>query len=487
MPSSQDPQRGHTAQRSPFLLALTTTGMLLVIAGLALIARVLVVPVGIALSFGGATLISIALQRWLTLRSEKRPAQRKLKHSTLIAAVALTAMLLPCFMLGLDSVEPAHGDELFWMPASQQSFRLFFIEGRYTDPFWSNFNNLFLAYHPPIAKYMIGAALWAADIPPIAFQGIDWTKSVAWNLEHGFKLAPGALLVARIPSALTAVIAGLAVFWIGVMLDSWGLGLLAGMCFVSSPIVLTLGRQAMLDMPTLCLSLLTVTSVLKLLQTQREGRIALHWAAIAGIFNGLAIGSKLIALVLSGTVCWLLLYETERSYQLEKSLNRYLIVCMLTIGFWTGLVFYGLNPLLYTHPLHGIQKMVSFVSVVQQTSYYPTHSLSERLLTLWQALDAPGTLGRFGLPGGHVLALTGAILMVRMLMQLKAPTTHIAYSFLLWSAVVFLLLLATLPADVNRYLLPLQPIAALLQAYAILVVLRMCGRVIRARLQMRSF
>jgi 4-amino-4-deoxy-L-arabinose transferase-like glycosyltransferase len=330
---------------------------------------------------------------------------------------------------------------------------------------------------------LIGASIAAAGIPEIPFQSLDWSQTVAWNMQHGFQLNPAALLAARIPIAILAVVACLALYWLNVMVSSWWQALLAAVLFASNSAMLMLGRWAMLDVPALCFSLLTIALVVRVVQALRSGQNSLRWATLAGVMCGLAVGSKLIAVTLVAPAVLALLYEALRGQWKDRSIGYGAFVCVLLLMIWTTLVFYVSNPLLYKQPIAGAFQMLEFLQVIQRVNTFsPTPTLIERILAVWESLKAFGMLSRIGLPIDQILVLVGCLAIGIDLWRIPAlRQQHPLDIVAIWMVGSTLIITISLPASIDRYLLPLQPIAAFLQAYGTIWVARRAVMLVRKR------
>jgi hypothetical protein len=441
------------------------------------------VPLGILLLIDGGVLITTAIATWYDREQRMAVVVVEQRWPIWVAGAVLGSALCLLFTANLGTFDLIYSDELFWMPTGRHVFQLFFIERNYTDPFWYDFGNPFLAYHPQIGKFLIGASIAAAGIPEIPFQSLDWSQSVAWNMQHGFQLNPVALLAARLPVAILAVIACLALYWLNVIVASWWQGLLVALLFASNSAMLTLGRMAMLDVPALSFSLLTIVLVVRVVQALRSGQNSLGWATLAGVMCGLAVGSKLVAVTLVGPAFLALLYEAVRCrWKGVGSVPGALVSLALMIG-WSALIVYASNPLLYTQPIAGTLQMFDFVRVVQQTTIYaPTATLPERVLAVVASPSAFGMLSRLGLPIDQILVLVGCLAIGIDLWRIPALRQQRPLDIVvIWMLGSTLIITLSLPASIDRYLLPFQPIAAFLQAYGTIWVARRAVMLVRKR------
>jgi hypothetical protein len=465
------------------LLAQGVAGIAFALVGLLLVSGRDWVPLGILLLVGGGVLITIAIATWYDREQRTAVVGVGQRWPIWVAGAALGSALCLLFTANLGTFDLIHPDELFWMPTGRHAFQLFFIDHQYSDPFWYDFGNYFLAYHPQIGKFLIGASIAAAGIPEIPFQGLDWSQSIAWNIQHGFHLNPAALLAARLPVAIMAVVACLALYWLNVMVASWWQGLLAAVWLASNSAMLTLGRWAMLDVPALCFSLLTIALVVRVVQALRSGQNSLGWATLAGVMCGLAVSSKLIAVILVGPAFLALLYEAVR-YRWKRvgSLAGVLASLSLMIG-WSALIVYIANPLLYTQPIAGTLQMLEFVRLVQQTTIYaPTATLTERVLAVMASPAAFGMLSRIGLPIDQILVLVGCLAIGIDVWRIPALRQQRPLDIVvIWMLGSTLIITLSLPANIDRYLLPLQPIAAFLQAYGTIWVARRAVMLVHKR------
>jgi 4-amino-4-deoxy-L-arabinose transferase-like glycosyltransferase len=369
------------------------------------------------------------------------------------------------------------------MQAGRRAFQLFFVEHNYTDPFWFNFDQYFLAFHPQIGKFFIGASVAAAGIPVIPYQLFDWSQNVAWNMQHGFQVDPTALLAARMPIAIMAVITCLALYWLNVMVTSWWHGVLAALYLAGNSDMFRIGRFAMIDMPALCFSLLTIVLVVRVVQALRSGQHGLGWAAIAGVMAGLAVGAKLIAVILVAPAVLALLYEALRCrWKRVGSASKTLVSAILLSGV-AALLFYGSNPLLYHQPIAGTLQMLDFVRMIQNSNTYnPTSTPIQRIAAVWENPTFSGPFAHIGLPIDQLLILLGCFVIGIDLWRLPAVRQyHPLDTVVIWMIGSMLMITISLPANLDRYLLPLQPIMAFLQAYGTIWVAHRVVMLVRKR------
>jgi 4-amino-4-deoxy-L-arabinose transferase-like glycosyltransferase len=379
-------------------------------------------------------------------------------------------MLAVLFLPGLDDLSNYHGDESLWLSVSGKLFRLFAIDRNLTHPIWQKEYSTFGASQPQIGKYLIGLGVSFTGFKgnPIDYYW-HWDQNRAWNLAH---VVPPRDVVAsgRLPIALLGIVACLAFYWLVTLVVNEWCALLALASLLSAPLLRVSSRRAMIDTPALTFGLLTLVALVYLLRALRAGywRRAVWWAVPAGLCAGLAIGTKLHALLVL-IVCFTALIA-EAAYALRMS-QRHMtaaIVCLAVLGVGAWLVFYGSNPFLYPHPITGVQHLLALNAMVAGIPMQQLTTTPQRIMAVWRSLQTYAPLAQLGLPLGPWLIGLGIIAVGAAARQgyatLRARQLDL---ILLWISVSVVGITLWLPHDWDRYYLPLQPCIALLQAYGI--------------------
>ncbi|MDX1616085.1 MAG: phospholipid carrier-dependent glycosyltransferase, partial [Candidatus Promineifilaceae bacterium] len=231
----------------------------------------------------------------------------------ILAAISFGALTYQPFF---DSNNPIssndyHPDEGVWIAVGKESFQRYFIERDWSYESWEDgrFGD-FGTHNPTIGKYIIGAALFlsgAADEATV-FPGYEFSNGLIWDEVKDIQPPPEALQAARAAMRWLAVLSTICIYFLGKSLtQSRSTGLVVGILFTLKPLVITSGRRAMMEMPLLFFSLLSLLLGFHLLEAIRLGRHrwVLGYAIGFGIILGLVISTKLSAvLVLVTVVLW---------------------------------------------------------------------------------------------------------------------------------------------------------------------------------------
>lgn len=344
-------------------------------------------------------------------------------------------------------------------------------------PFWTSRDLLFESFHPQIGKYMIGAGAYLAGYHEVPFLPYDFRKSLEWNKAHG-RVLPGEVIgAARLPVAISGVICGLLLYRFGFQIAGPITGILAAGIFITSPAVGSLARMAMLDIPALMFGLLALNLCIIAMTSLRAGESRTgFWLAACGAVCGAAVGTKLNALLVFG-VCLVVAggFTIIDLYRCPGRQTRWMPWrVIVTIIVWCWLVFFWSNPLLYTYPVDGIRTMLemnTFANTPNDVYYLATPEV--RVAAVLRNLGDDGIIGAGGLPGSPVWITVGVVTLGSTLIRQRESAKRLAILVvMLWTSIVFVGVTLWIPQNIDRYNLPLIPIAALLQAYGVVAVLR---------------
>ncbi len=392
-----------------------------------------------------------------------------------IIAIVLAALLIP----GIAETESHyHGDENFWVPVGVQAFRTAFIEHNPDHPFWSDFFLSFGSPNPQIGKYIIGAGAYLAGYHDVPVLSYDFRQDLAWNRAHGRVLSPEIVGAARLTVALTGALCGAFLYWLGVQVSGPFTGILTVVLFIATPVVWNHARLAMLDIPALMFGLLALNLCIRAVTALRTGTVdAGVWIAACGAACGAAAGAKLNALLIP-CICILAICLT--GVTLPNRSDRYQSISgVIAMLLWMWVVFFLSNPMLYPHPVAGIQHMLGLSRMVASRDSAPLPTLASRISAVWTSLGDNGYIGSGGLPGSRLWPIIGAISLARALLQRPQGARLSALSVIaLWGVISFIGITLWIPQNWDRYFLPLVPIVALLQAYGIMPILQNAFRLL---------
>ncbi len=320
----------------------------------------------------------------------------------------------------------------------------------------------------------------------------DWDWSATWeaNVQAGALPTAGLLTAARLPATLLAAASPLLVYALGSRLGGPAVGAIAGGLYALSGLLLLHGRRAMAEGPLVFLVLLSVWLLLS--QPQRP--------ALAGLAAALALSAKATAgLLLPAAGLALLWPGSPRPWRARLS-------ALAVFGLVWALGVWLLNPALWDMPVAGLRAMwaerqhwlADQAMVTQVLAPQARLAPGMRLLAIpYQVFFAPLAysdvgnyaaythaaevayqanplnLGLRALPatasGGVWLALALLGLIAgggRLLARPAAPERRVLGVLLAWTAATVLAVLA-IPVPVQRYYLPLLPIACLWAAYGL--------------------
>ena len=214
------------------------------------------------------------------------------------------------------------------------------------DPAW-------LAYpaldHPPLAQYLTGTALRLGRHPfPPRWVIWAWYRDTRTRGESA-----AALTAARWPSVALGAAGCVAIYALGTLIGGRRVGVVAALLLMINPLYALHARRAIGDAPCEALILGTLAVGLAGWRESLAGRIGpAAWATravAAGVLGGLAVLAKLNgALGLITLVSWAALAAVVPGFGLKgKAAVAGLAVAAGAVGFGT---FVALNPLMTAHP-----------------------------------------------------------------------------------------------------------------------------------------
>ncbi|MBX6313050.1 MAG: phospholipid carrier-dependent glycosyltransferase [Isosphaeraceae bacterium] len=382
---------------------------------------------------------------------------------------------------------------------AQAYFADLFARGRTDDRAWLEYPAFDL---PPLPKYLIGGALTVAGYPlPGQADAWQWYGNTSYRAE-----SPAMLVVARWPSVLSGALGCVAIFALGTLAFDLRAGLLAALFLMLNPLYRLLARRAMADAPAEALILVTAAVALWAWRGTLSGRwpipARLAIGPVLGVLGGLAILTKLNgALGLMIVASWAVLALVLPGFPIEKKgwvLVEAAIAAPVAFATFVALNPFmtapakGLPPELAQHVGTGLERRTEVVlSHRAQVSreaqkLFPSYALTTPIEKL--KVVAVQGFGRFGLfgPRDHdstkpyprfdahrdrgawlwlPWVLAGAAwAVVRGGRQARAGQPPTAWAALLQAAVAFGTITAFIPLAWDRYVLSIQPGAALLAA-----------------------
>lgn len=372
--------------------------------------------------------------------------------ATLVIAIVIGVMSFVIFSRDLSSYSSYHGDEGFWIETGKWTVQKFFIERDFSrEQWWTKELRSFGAVNPNFGKLIIGGSLCINQ--HCHFSGLpkwDFSQPDAWNIKEGNAAPREELAIARSAIVLTTALSAIILFTTTVITTRWSLlaGIFACIAFLSHPLVVTLGRQAMLDMPAILFSLLAISIAYKSLISD-TGKYTIIWFFITALCSGLAVSTKLNAGLISITIIIIGIINAL----IHRNSKAYLFLIINTII--PPLIFLALNPQLWPHVLNGIKAMWAFnQSLADRRTIFTRDALwtiSDQVIAYYQRIPQ----NVFNLS----LFILGLVLMVK-----DIKTT---WPLLIYGLVSSLGVIIWTPLNWNRYYLPAVPFYALTLGFLI--------------------
>lgn len=319
------------------------------------------------------------------------------------------------------------------------------------------------------------------------------------------------LLAARYVMIWLTILSGIILFvLVRELSDSWVIGLVSALIFMLDPLVLLIGRFALLDMSALFFSLLTLLIAVYMYRSIYKGqwRKGVFWSISLGLSLGLAMGFKLNTLLVLlvcllgglGNIIWLYLERPSRTdpinrntldtirtnlenllYQFRQDLKPvWWMITSLTLSTLIALaVFWSSNPFLYRQPLQNVKHMVE---LGQMVTSYDGIAENQRLDNWGQRLKNLLSMGGrkyavidYWLTWPWIDAILiglGSIMCVYSTFGKNHRwKLRRNYSFfLLWGCVTIAGIWYWVPFDWPRYYLPTEPIWSFLEANGLVLI-----------------
>jgi Dolichyl-phosphate-mannose-protein mannosyltransferase len=277
-----------------------------------------------------------------------RPATGKGDEATLHRAWpwALLIGLLGLAVFGLGVASEAHfADESAYIGQSYY-YDLFWLRGDHADRSWLEYPALDL---PPLAKYLIGAALDLAGLRrPSLGDAMAWYSDIDTQPE-----SRPMLLAARVPAVILGALGCVATFALGTLAGNRRVGLVAACFVMANPLYRLSAHRAMADMPAQAMVLATTALALWTWRGVLSGR----WGALAAITGGVGTGccgGLAVLAKLNGTLglmtvgAWIVLAAALPNVSIQrKRLISLAFAVTVVVAFGT---FVSLNPFMTAPP-----------------------------------------------------------------------------------------------------------------------------------------
>jgi hypothetical protein len=382
----------------------------------------------------------------------------------------LIAGLSALFLTDLDNLSNYQGDESLWVTVSHKLFVLYAIEHQFDDPAWQKEYSTFGSRQPQIGKYLIGFGTsfvdFAGEPEPYSWR---WNQTWQWNMDHTIP-PPALVLSGRLPIALMGVLTCLAFYWLVTLFTNkyWALAALASL--LGAQLLIISSRVAMIDTPALGFSLMTLIGmfyVLRALRSERASK-AIVWALPTGLAAGLAVGTKLNALLMLFVCGCSLLGEALLWVRTSRQRASISLICLALIVGSVVIIFYVSNPFLYRNPVAGAQHLLEMNDLVASIQFDQLKTIPERVTAVWNSLELYGPLHSLHISGDRWLTLFGALALAATVWQSFPQLRSCQLDLIIvWIGMTYVGITLWIPHDWFRYYLPLQTCNAFLQAYGL--------------------
>jgi hypothetical protein len=300
----------------------------------------------------------------------KRPGWRLMAEAVLVLSLLMAGLFL--FDRAAREVE-FFGDEGRYIHRARFFYYLF-VQHDFTRPEWSDRDGNLTHTAMMLPHYLIGASLWATghqvqDLPRM----YSWKASPELNRRWGRVPDEQMLMQARLPMVMLAAGSVVVLYFLGRALDGVVAGVIAALIVASSPLAREYLVRAGSDAPLAFLVLLGL--LFGAIGIRKGGGLPIGWALAVGVTLGLAVGSKLTALLSwAAVVGWAMLATTatwrwpgvyrSRVSALWPAAGGWFIALIVASG-----VFVLSNPHLYPDPLLHARHLIESRAADMQEMY----------------------------------------------------------------------------------------------------------------------
>lgn len=390
---------------------------------------------------------------WLTKVAKNSQVNRKYSSIAIfLLASIISFSIIILATPNLSSYSFYHLDEGFWIESSKYTFQKMFIERDFSkEQWWTQQLRSFGAVNPNLGKLIFGTALYVNGYRE--FRGLpkwDFKQSNDWNIKAGNAAPPNELTVARFVVILitSLTVASLFTFTSSLPNRSMLGSLFVCITFLSHPLVMVLGRQVMLDMPAILFSVIAISAA-HISVFQNSYKNIIIWSTVAAVFSGLAVSVKLNAALITITVLLIIITKLVHSRE-----GKY-IFPLITNLVIPPILFFALNPQLWSIPVAGVNAMLAFgQSIADRRDVFTRDALwtiSDRLIAFYQRI--------FGTPLNISLFVLGIALMFKDIKTM--------YPLLIYGLTSSLGVILWTPLNWDRYYLPFVPFFAIVIGFLI--------------------
>jgi hypothetical protein len=272
----------------------------------------------------------------------------------LLREVILVAAVLAAAILTFSaSRAKADGDEAEWIGTARY-FSVLFVDHDLSSETWAE--KYWTRTQPMVARYVIGAWLWIRGYD-LSSLNPAYIHDRSWEANQRIGRAPSNAVLdeARIPMRALAALAATGVYLTVRLLAGPVGGLVAAGLFLGSPYLSEHLIRAKGDTTLILFLVLALLCSVIALRRRPERAPSFGWGVMAGMFLGLAMGTKLTAFL---GVLAIVLWAAIALAFLPPSANGRRDAARPEIVRWTGIVlgiaataFLVSNPFLYPDPL----------------------------------------------------------------------------------------------------------------------------------------
>lgn len=396
---------------------------------------------------------------------------KNIKIRNILLFIILFLMLLFWFTRDLDSYKNFNYDEAGYLSVSNLFFKLFFIERDFSNPAWyGSYRNY--GPIPQIPKYIIGLSLHLFGYGDKNFEYFyfKWGESLEWNKRAGHVPPADVLYAARFPIAILGVFVVLLIFYICKLLCDWKVAVIALLLASFNPLILLLSRTVMVDIPFVLFSILGIFFTFYFLKTMKEKRRPWLFVFLIGLSMGLAVSSKLLAVITLLTVSIFFLI-----FLIVKK-RKLVIIYLAVILMLTTTIFVLFNPVLHEHPIENTKILIKLSSdmLEQQKINSPdiifTSFFQKVYFVFKKALitDFAPINSILKLPVDIFFFVFGIIaLLKKEITNFLRKDITFNNLLIIWVFITFLGIIYWIPMDRARYYLPLIPCVIIIECYGI--------------------
>jgi 4-amino-4-deoxy-L-arabinose transferase-like glycosyltransferase len=347
--------------------------------------------------------------------------------------------------------------------------------------------------HPMISRYLMGGWLWLQgyDERRLPNRSYRWSLSLEENRRQGRVPSEALLAHARAPMVASGAGAIVVLYLLGRVLAGVTAGLVTAGLAIASPSAQEHLVRARPDPPFAFFFLLALLLGVLGVRRRRDGGLAIWWAVAVGLALGLAVGSKLTAVLSLATVVgWgmlvAILAARRRGAVSEMGWRAGLGRAWVAGRGWAlavtvaGALFVASNPHLYPDPvLHTIHLFAHRAeqgeAARHQRPEVTTASVLEGVRFVLDGSVGRGSLsGSRGLPIEAALAAAGTVALAATTWRAWWRSGDVAASGLVLVTTLAYVVgtVAFLPVMWGRYLLPTVLLGALFSGLGAVAVAR---------------